>query len=323
MNKNKGIIGIGLILAIVIGVAVVGGGAYYLGKNKVNVNFEKTPENILPVLNEEQNLPVVDDTKKASIIVLSPNGGEVYNDSDKINVKWKGVWKDKIAIYLRFSDGDWCFVKGVSSSTTNYVFTPHGYNCTNKKIITNGQYKITIISYENSGMAPEPGTAFATSYSDGNDGYFDIDSSDNYFTINSKKTVLTTLPQYVGSHSDCGGSSQCWPPAITTSLESYSCNNIGVVPHTEGNEINEQRIINGRAYCIYSISSGYAGGRGYTYTYMIPNGKGTKLAKFGFVYPSCGVWQGDGTSKFSDCKNNQSNFSANLDNLIDSLMQAN
>ena len=37
MNKNKGIIGIGLIIAIVLGIAVVGGGAYYLSKSgKVN-----------------------------------------------------------------------------------------------------------------------------------------------------------------------------------------------------------------------------------------------------------------------------------------------
>lgn len=36
MNKNKGIIGIGLILAIILGIAVVSGGAYYLGKKSIN-----------------------------------------------------------------------------------------------------------------------------------------------------------------------------------------------------------------------------------------------------------------------------------------------
>ena len=31
MKQNKGVIGIGLVLAIVLGIVVVGGGAYYLG----------------------------------------------------------------------------------------------------------------------------------------------------------------------------------------------------------------------------------------------------------------------------------------------------
>ncbi|KKQ21047.1 MAG: hypothetical protein US34_C0002G0069 [Candidatus Nomurabacteria bacterium GW2011_GWC2_36_9] len=33
MKTNKGIIGIGLVLAIVLGIVVVGGGAYYVGKS--------------------------------------------------------------------------------------------------------------------------------------------------------------------------------------------------------------------------------------------------------------------------------------------------
>jgi len=48
MNKNKGIIGIGLILAIVLGVIVIGGGAYYLGKSKTeNKEVVKTEKNLL------------------------------------------------------------------------------------------------------------------------------------------------------------------------------------------------------------------------------------------------------------------------------------
>jgi outer membrane murein-binding lipoprotein Lpp len=43
MNKNKGVIGIGLIIAIVLGVAVVGGGAYYLGKGS-NQEVNEIPE---------------------------------------------------------------------------------------------------------------------------------------------------------------------------------------------------------------------------------------------------------------------------------------
>ncbi|HUC88624.1 MAG TPA: hypothetical protein VMR49_01155 [Candidatus Paceibacterota bacterium] len=41
MNKNKGFIGIGLILAIVLGIVIVGGGAYYLGKNSFKQGVTK------------------------------------------------------------------------------------------------------------------------------------------------------------------------------------------------------------------------------------------------------------------------------------------
>lgn len=48
MNKNKGFIGIGLILAIVFGIVVVGGGAYYLGKsiNKVEKSQPQETKNL-------------------------------------------------------------------------------------------------------------------------------------------------------------------------------------------------------------------------------------------------------------------------------------
>lgn len=61
MNKNKGFIGIGLILAIVLGIVVVGGGAYYLGKGSSKQEV-KSPENILPN-NENKNLPVAENQK--------------------------------------------------------------------------------------------------------------------------------------------------------------------------------------------------------------------------------------------------------------------
>jgi type II secretory pathway pseudopilin PulG len=334
-NKKRGFVGMGLVLVIVLGVAVVGGGAYYLSKNKE----VKNSENILADLNGEQDLLVAENptTSKVatdcvsspapSIKVLSPNGGEVFNEGDKITVKWQSCnnpYSPKlVAITLYGPNNTYAYL---TKSNINDTFKPW----LSISIPDTGSYDVTIPTFSNPVLsyAPPysgsfiPGKNFKIKVNVTPMGYDSIeDYSDNLFTINSKKTILTTLPQYVGSHSDCGASSQCWPPVITLSAEPYSCNNIGVVPHTEGNEINEQRFINGKAYCIHSISSGYAGGRGYTYTYMIPNGNGTKLAKFGFVYPNCAVWQGDGTSKFSDCKNNQSNFSANLDNFIDSLMK--
>lgn len=75
MNKTKGFIGLGLILAIVLGVVVVGGGAYYLGKSStkpVVIN----PENTLPNV-ENQNLPVVDNSKQANITTPKINSAPV------------------------------------------------------------------------------------------------------------------------------------------------------------------------------------------------------------------------------------------------------
>lgn len=48
MKTNKGVIGLGLIVAIVLGIVVVGGGAYYIGKNKgENKEVEKTEQSLL------------------------------------------------------------------------------------------------------------------------------------------------------------------------------------------------------------------------------------------------------------------------------------
>lgn len=70
MNKNKGFIGIGLILAIVLGIIVVGGGAYYLGKSGSKQEV-KNPENVLPT-NENQNLPVVENNQSPIIDSTQP-----------------------------------------------------------------------------------------------------------------------------------------------------------------------------------------------------------------------------------------------------------
>jgi len=136
MNKNKGIIGLGLVLAIILGIAVVGGGAYFLGKDKK----EKTPENILPVSNEEQNLPVVDNSKKASITVLSPNGGEKFNTTttiEQIPVSWKstGINSNNVVIYVE---------NILDNNDKMPVFTVPDNGSTNISTIPPGSYKIKI-----------------------------------------------------------------------------------------------------------------------------------------------------------------------------------
>ena len=150
-----------------------------------------------------------------------------------------------------------------------------------------------------------------------------LDYSDNKFTINAP-AISTTLPQYVGSHADCDQvyktNGVCWPPKVITSNQAYSCPNISATPNTEGNDVTAQRIINGKTYCIHSLSSSYAGGRGYTYTYTRANGSGTKTTTFGLIYQSCGVYGGPTDPQVVQCNSIQTNFINNLDALIDSLM---
>jgi hypothetical protein len=96
MNKNKGIIGIGLILAIVLGIVVVGGGAYFLGKNKGENKEVNNPAGYLPN-NQNQNTQVVDNSQSVkvasecmlpSITVLNPNEKETYTLWQTIDIKW-------------------------------------------------------------------------------------------------------------------------------------------------------------------------------------------------------------------------------------------
>lgn len=96
MNKNKGIIGVGLIIAIVLGIVVVGGGAYYFGVKKnikiVENNSHEVPAG--PYGTEADYVaptPITTactSTSVPSIKVLSPNGGETYTAGQKITVKW-------------------------------------------------------------------------------------------------------------------------------------------------------------------------------------------------------------------------------------------
>ena len=127
-----------------------------------------------------------------------------------------------------------------------------------------------------------------------------------------------TLPQYIGSHSDCGGPSPCWPPIISTSANAYSCvpqNSNTLTPGT-----GVQKNINGRTYCVWSFGDGYAGGVGWTYAYVTANGAGTKTAVFGITYQNCGVYGGPTDPVVIQCTSNQTTFKNNLDTLIDSLM---
>lgn len=106
-----------------------------------------------------------------------------------------------------------------------------------------------------------------------------------------------------------------WPPTIQTSSTAYSC------PPASG-EINTvvQKVINNKTYCINSTVDGGAGHWGGDYIYTKANGSGTKTATFQLQWGSCGVWRGDGTTKYSDCQAEQANVFNNLDAMVDSLI---
>jgi len=203
MNKNKGFIGIGLIVAIVLGIVVVGGGAYYLGNKSHPKNTGICGENgeLCPgtpgyeerMEKKRQNEPVVENNQPvkvasecapnsaSSLKVLSPNGGEAYNAGQKITVKWSScnvastLYDIVVALH---QDGDWKNVVYLDNATINdgsEIFT----------IPTNilaGSYKIRV------------GSSVAK---------IEQDFSDNYFTINSG-TETTQIKVYFAKKSFSG-----------------------------------------------------------------------------------------------------------------------
>lgn len=278
MNKNKGIIGIGLILAIVLGAIIIGGGAYYLGKS----NFQK----------EKIKLPA---QNNSFIKIISPNGQEVYNVGDKISVEYQSLGTSGfVSIYLKNIEfgSESLVLDGTPDKGVADIYT-FGINP--------GDYKLKICNTKEQSRNLEVlYTADCSSL---------YDYSDNPFTINSS-SVLTSLPsKYI--------SSKNWPPVITTSSQSYSCNNIGVVPNTEGNNIITQKTINGKEYCITSVSD-HAMSHTYTgYKYTTANNLGTKTVSFDLSYVSCGVYD---SYEASQCQTVESNFLDNLDMTIDTIM---
>ena len=100
MKTNKGIIGIGLVLAIVLGIVVVGGGAYYVGKSTdkwntgVIIDGNTLSNSSDGDIGNKEQVPsrgsaVCEKDTTPWIILVSPNGGESYVLNQKVDVKWK------------------------------------------------------------------------------------------------------------------------------------------------------------------------------------------------------------------------------------------
>ncbi|MEI7810744.1 MAG: peptidoglycan-binding protein, partial [bacterium] len=231
-----------------------------------------------------------------SITILSPSGGEVFIAGQQITVKWKSCNVQNLYISWATGGHDLGSLSEapIAASLGSYQWTlPSSLALSS---YSNNAYVIGIES-------ESPSVALVKS---------------NSFTINTS-TISTTLPQYVGTHSDCDGQSQCWPPIISNSATAYSC----TTKINSGDGVNDviEKSINNRTYCVKRLSDGYAGGIGWTYTYTTPKIGGIKTTTFGLTYQSCGVYGGPTDPIVIQCHTNQNNFANNLDNLIDSLMQ--
>lgn len=239
MKQNRGIIGIGLIVAIVLGAVIIGGGAYYLGNN----NSKKEVSN--PVVNTEVNLPdednnglpdfatlpheygnesVVQNSKTdcvpnttPSIKVLSPNGGETYTVGQKIAVEWENcnVSPSTYNIFVALhKDGGWDSVVYLSDATINdgnEIFTiPEN--------VLAGSYKIRV------------GSVSAK---------VEQDYSDNSFTINSSKNSVSAIDNNLIKLTSCGVSvSKTSNWSVMSSTTNEIILDIPSADQTGGNGIN-------------------------------------------------------------------------------------
>lgn len=106
MKYNKGFAPL-IVLLIVLGVLVVGGAAYSVGKKSAPKNETVGSSNNFPVPKQSSTPPTSESSPSLttscapSITVLSPNGGEVYKAGQQITVKWKSCnLKQQVGITL-------------------------------------------------------------------------------------------------------------------------------------------------------------------------------------------------------------------------------
>jgi len=217
MKYNKGFIGIGMIIAIVAALVVVGGGAVYfatktptpasqnIGENNYqpqenqnqngvsNTPVQNTVTNNTANQQTQNNNPSPSPTCKPSITVLSPNGGETYVAGQQITIKWKTCnLSQSVGITLsgfpypndiQFFLGNW-----VASSIGSQIVTI-------PSTAQSGKYIINISTPPESSPSAE-------------------DWSNNYFTIKVQGNPILTQTQAETlvhktwsdcSQGDCGG----------------------------------------------------------------------------------------------------------------------
>jgi flagellar basal body-associated protein FliL len=154
MKQNKGVIGVGLVLAIVLGIVVVGGGAYYLG----NSNGKK--EVINPVVNVEESLPAEEEEKtNTAPAVVSENSAtnistenlKTYTNSEYgFSFNYPSSWKlteDKLKKEVIVDTND---IASGTSGDYSYPSWSITFKLTDKSFFNNNRVstKMGIITYD-------------------------------------------------------------------------------------------------------------------------------------------------------------------------------
>ena len=301
MNKDKKII-IGLIIIIII--LVVGGLAFIAGKNYKEKNELPVVGDNLP---QENQLP--NDTEKNCVVVDSPKQNDKVGNIVKVTGHVNGC-------------DNWIANTGVAGEMVikddngNILNDPNNAEDGNLNVSDWGKTYPDNFSGQIV-IVKQPETKFGLLI------ITNENQSDNFSLTRKMEIKLdlsnikitkisTTLPQYIGGQSG-------WPPVVQESAERYSCTigSVGMGVKT----VTTERTINGKTYCVSLAEEGAMGKIYKTYTYKTFGVQGTsKTMTFTLGYQECGVWRGDGTTKYSDCQAVQLNFNSKLDAIVNSLM---
>jgi len=120
----------------------------------------------------------------------------------------------------------------------------------------------------------------------------------------STPIVSTDLPEpYISAQDN-------WPPIIENSSVGYTCSN-----STSAMSTTISRMVNGRTFCVTTMSEGAAGSTFKTMTYVVANGTGIKSTNFTLRYVNCGAYE---EPQLSECNSAKSGF--NLDDIVESLI---
>lgn len=205
MNKDKKII-IGLVIIIIV--LLVGGLAFYIGKNSREETKIPVAENNLPQTNQNNvTVPSVQNTQVNNVVnnkkdclpttvpwlkVLSPNGGEFYSVSQPFTVKWISCnvpASPNDVIVALHQNGDWQNVTYLSNGTLN-----DGNQTFTVPTVELGNYKIRV------------GYSSAT---------VKQDFSNNYFTINASGTCRTI--------ENCGAGAASCTNGLCSQYDKHGC----------------------------------------------------------------------------------------------------
>ncbi len=324
MKTNKGFIGIGMLIAIIVAALAVGGGVtYYVTRNSNNVvvdNSQQIPQNNIsntqtPTNTNHSPAVACAPTDRPWVKVASPNGGEVFNAGQQITVTWTScnaiapmsiiLIKHDSSVPYTQTEGQHDYAGFTLGGISNYTGTPNDGTqqitlpLSSDTHLTLGQHYSIIVAGQDD---PSIGSGFNAR-----------DMSDDLFTINSapannRSPVSMTQPPFIGP---------TWPLVVQTATTAYSC-----TPTTPGTDTDTiQKIINGRTFCVTTLDGSGAGSIRMRYQYVTANGTGTKTLNFS-VELTNGCTAYDVTNpQYSTCLNTQTAYHGfNPDTFADSLM---